>query len=105
MPKTNTGKWSIGLIIAMPLLIWLGISFTDTLYQSTTGGDTILQDIAARPALSLTILAGMGAGIAAFITGLLAIIKKKERSPFVYAATVIGACLILFLIAEIVFPH
>ena len=105
MPKTILGKWSLGLIIAMPILFIIGVSFVDTLYQSVSAGGTIIKDIAARPALALTMLAGMGAGIAAFITGLIAILKKKERTLLVYASTVVGAGLILFLIAEIAFPH
>ena len=33
MPKSNLGKWSLGLIIAMPLLLLIGTSFTTTLYE------------------------------------------------------------------------
>ena len=61
--------WSVVLIVAMPLLFVIGSSFTDTLYQGVQSGRTILGDIVARPALALTMLAGMGAGISAFITG------------------------------------
>jgi hypothetical protein len=105
MPKTNLGKWSIGLIIAMPLLIVIGTSFTDTLYEGVSSGNTILADIVGRPALALTILAGWASGIAAFITGLIAIIKHKERSILVYISSIVGAGFILFLIAEFSFPH
>jgi hypothetical protein len=55
--------------------------------------------------LALTMLAGMVAGISAFITGLLAIIRQKETALLVYVSTVIGALLTLFLAGEIVFPH
>jgi hypothetical protein len=105
MPKTILGKWSLGLIIAMPLLFVTGTSFTNSLYRSVPAGDTILADIASRPALALSMLAGFTSGISAFITGLIAIIKQKERALAVYLATLIGAVLILYLIAEISFPH
>ena len=105
VPRTTLGKWSVGLIIAMPILFILGTSFTNSLYNSIPAGETILADIDARPALALTMLAGMGAGISAFITGLLTISKQKERTLLTYISTVIGALLILFLIGEIVFPH
>ena len=105
LPTTILGKWSIGLIIAMPLLFVLGTSFTNSLYASIAAGDTILADIAARPALTLTMLAGMGSGILAFITGILAIIKQKERAVLVYISSIIGALFILFLAGEILFPH
>jgi len=49
--------------------------------------------------------AGMAAGISGFITGLLAIVKQKEKALLVYISTVIGGLLILYLIAELAFPH
>jgi Na+/melibiose symporter-like transporter len=104
-PKTTLGKWSVSLILAMPILFIIGTSFTNSLYNSIPAGGTILKDIAARPALALTMLAGMVAGISAFITGLLAILRKKENALLVYVATVIGALLMLFLTGEVVFPH
>jgi len=48
---------------------------------------------------------GMVAGISAFITGLLAIIRQKENALMVYVSTVIGALFMLFLTGEIIFPH
>ena len=105
LPKTILGKWSIWLIIAMFTLMILGMSLTDTLYESVSSGDTILQDIAKRPALALSMLAGMAVGITAFIVGLIAILKKKDRAILVFVATVIGALLILFLIGEVLYPH
>jgi hypothetical protein len=104
-PKTTLGKWSVGLIATMPILFIIGTSFTNTLYKSVPAGRTILADIATRPALALTMLAGMVAGISAFIAGLLTIIRQKEKTLLVYISTGIGALLILFLAGEIMFPH
>jgi len=89
----------------MPILFIIGTTFTNSLYRSIPAGDTLLKDIAARPALALTMLAGMVAGISAFITGLLAILRQKDNSLLVYVSTVIGALLLLFLAGEIIFPH
>jgi len=105
MPITALGKWSVMLIVAMPLLFIIGASFTNSLYKSVPAGGTIMADIAARPALALTMLAGMVAGISAFITGLLAIVKQKEFSLLVFISSSIGALLLLFLIGEVLFPH
>lgn len=99
-PQTKAGKWSLGLIIAMPILFVIGTSLANTLYASVPAGGTILKDIVARPALSLTMLIGMAAGILACITGLIAILKEKERSFLVFIAAAIGALLIIFLAAE-----
>ena len=64
-----------------------------------------MDDIAVRPALALSMLAGMLAGILSFVTGLWAIARYKERAVLVYFSSLIGALLVLFLIAEILFPH
>jgi len=105
MPKTNCGKWSVGLIFMMFVLLFVGSSLTNTLYESITAGDTIFADIISRPALALSMLAGFGAGISALVTGLISIIKQKERAVLVFVSTLVGAALTLFLIAEFAFPH
>ena len=104
-PKTILGKFSIGLIVAMPILFIVGTSFTNSLYKTIPVGGTVLADIAERPALALTMLVGMVAGILAFITGLLAIVRQKENALLVYVSTTIGTLLILFLAGELLFPH
>ena len=105
MPITVLGLWSVGASIAMPLLFVIGTSLTNSLYLSVPAGGTIMADIAARPALALTMLAGMGAGILALITGLLAIFRQKEKAVLVYISTLIGALLMLFLAGEILSTH
>jgi hypothetical protein len=105
MPKTWFGKLSIILIVAMPVLFFLGGSFTNLIYRSVPAGNTILEDIAARPALALTMLAGMLCGVLSFVSGLIAIAKQKERATVVYISTIIGALLLVFLLGEFLFPH
>ncbi|MEJ2347984.1 MAG: hypothetical protein P8Y17_02160 [Patescibacteria group bacterium] len=105
IPKSKLGKLSVGLIIAMPILYSIGMSFTDSLYKSVPAGKTILKDIMERPALALTMLSGMITGVSAFFVGLVAITRERERAVLVYVATLIGMLHILFLIGEVVFPH
>lgn len=105
LPKTKLGKWSVGLVVAMPILFRIGSSFTDTLYKSVPAGNTIPIDIIQRPALALTMIAGMACGVSAFVTGLVAIVRKKERAFLVCVSTLIGALFTLFLSAEIIFSH
>jgi len=50
------------------------------------------------------VLAGLS-GIASFFTGLVGIIIYRELSVLVYPAMIIGLCVLLFTVAEIVFPH
>jgi hypothetical protein len=105
LPGTALGTWTVGLIVAMPILFVIGSSLSDSLYESIPAGRTILADVAARPYLALTMLAGMAAGIAAFAVGLLAIFKHRERALLVYLSTVIGGLLTLFLVGELAYPH
>jgi hypothetical protein len=86
-------------------LFIIGASFTNSIYKSIPAGESIMADINERPALALTMLAGMVSGISAFVIGLLAIIRQKENSLLVYVSTIIGALLTLFLTGEIMFPH
>jgi len=104
-PNTASGAWSVVLIVAMPVLFLVGRWLVDAAYPSTPAGDTLLQDIVARPALALSMLAGMGAGVAAFLTGLWALLRVGERALLVVASTAIGALLVAFLVAEVAFPH
>ena len=89
----------------MPILFFVGASFTKSLYESTPAGNSIVEDLTSRPALTLSMLAGMISGVLAFILGSISIKKSKERAALVYITTIIGALLTLFLIAEILFPH
>jgi hypothetical protein len=105
LPKTRLGWWSMGLAIAIPIFFLIGMSFANLLYESVPAGDTILEDVTARPALVIMMLAGMASGISACIVGLIAIIRRKDHALLVYCATLVGVLLVIFLIAEFIFPH
>ena len=50
------------------------------------------------------LLAGIS-GIAAFFTGIVGIIFKRDRSLMVIFATIIGLFVLFFAVAELVYPH
>jgi len=104
LPKTNLGKWSVVLIIAMPILFYIGVSFVD-FYRPIPAGKTILQDIVNRPGVALPMLTGFACGIAAFFTGIIGIIKKKDYSILVFLSSIMGFFMLLWCFAEILFPH
>lgn len=64
------------------------------------GGNTFFDDLSISIPMTLASLSG----IAAFVIGLISIIKAKERSLMVYIAAVIGLLLILFLAGELLGP-
>jgi len=104
LPKTILGKWSVVLIIIMPILFYIGTSSV-SFYESVPAGKTIPEDIVARPGVALPMLAGFISGIAAFFVGIIGIAKKKDRSLFVFLSTTIGFLVLLWCLAEIIFPH
>jgi len=104
VPKSNLGKWSIGLIIIVPILFYIGISFVG-FYESVSAGKTIMHDIIARPGIALSMLMAFFCGIAAFFCGVIGIIRKKDYSVFVFISTILGFFVLLWVIAEILFPH
>jgi hypothetical protein len=98
LPKTPLGKWSVWLIAAFVLLL---VAFQLLVVTGQRGGETFLDN------LLLTIpifLAGI-CGISSLITGLIGIIKSKERSFLVFLATIIGLFVSVFVIGEITIPH
>jgi len=71
-PKTTLGKWSVGLAIAFILSFLLA----EVLYGHNPDSNQV-------PGVILAIIF-VGIGGAAFITGLVSVIKHKERSILVY---------------------
>jgi hypothetical protein len=65
------------------------------------GGDTFF----SRPALAFPMLFAGISAVCAFFTGITCIIRNRERAIFVYISTVIGFIILLWGLAEIIFPH
>ena len=78
LPKTPLGWWSVGLVVANILFFVLS--------QVILGPGP---DYNMALANTLTIVATCIA-VAAFVTGLIGIIKSKERSILVFLTTAIG---------------
>jgi hypothetical protein len=65
------------------------------------GGDTFF----SNPSLAIPILLAGISGIAAFITGLISIVRKKERSIAVYLAVAVGLIVLIVALAQIISPY
>ena len=102
MPKTTLGKWSVALIIAFIVVIVAHqVAFQLLMASGWRGGETFFGALVATVPV---ILAGIS-GISAFVTGLIGIIRTRERSVTVYLAVTIGLLVLLFLLGEVIFPH
>ena len=90
MPKTPLGKWSTGLAVASILffasrLVLIPVEPSDPGYNSVLDFAVIIV---------VAVISG-----AALVTGLISIVKSKERSVVVFVSTAIG---LWFLIVTVV---
>ena len=97
-PRTLPGKWALGLIGAFFIFM---VIFWAVVASGVRGGDTFF----SNPALAIPIsLAGVS-GIAAFVSGLYGIIRRRERSLLVFLASLIGLFVLIFALGEVITPH
>jgi hypothetical protein len=97
-PKTSLGKWSIGLILAFFIFL---IIFFILIELGERGGETIFSNLKLLIPFSLAVISA----IASFFTGIMGIFKKKEKSVLVFLSTILGFLILLWILAEILFPH
>ena len=97
LPTTTLGRWTIGLIISLVSFFLLATATVTLGHQ--TGGDTIT----ANNYIAFPMLIAMGSGIAAFITGLIGILKYKERSVLVLLSTFVGFDVLFFVLGSLLF--
>ena len=97
-PRTFLGNWSLRLIM---LSILFFIVFYSLVASGQTGGDTFF----SNPALAITMLITAILAVSSFFTGIICIIKNKERAILVYISAAIGFFVLLFGLGEIIFPH
>ena len=102
MPKTTLGKWSIGLGIAGFLSF---VAFFIEVALGFRGGDAIdLSDFSQiGPGIPI-MLAGIFL-ISAMMTGIIGIVKYKERNILVFLAAAAGLFVLLLVGGELLFPH
>ena len=103
MPKTRLGKWSavfaaafVAFFLLSPILMLLN--------QQQIGNETTM-DTLLRPFLIVVGLAAMASGLLAFFTGVISLVKYKERSALIYITTFIGLLAVFFLLGEFLVPH
>ena len=85
LPKTVLGKWSVALIV--------------TFFLSLAVFHFCLRGSDAEKLIALGITAV--AGIAAFVTGIIGVIKSKEGAILVFLSTVIGFLVLMFILPGI----
>ena len=97
-PSTFLGNWSVRLFI---FFLLCAIALYSLIAAGQRGGDTFF----SNPALAITMLITGILAVSSFFTGIIGIIKNRERAIFVYISTAIGIFVLLWVLAEIIFPH
>ncbi len=98
VPQKKLGRWTAGLFGAS---ILAGLIFYAFIASGERGGMEFFDNLK----LALAGLTCAGLAIAGFFTGLTAMIKEKDRSVLTILATLIGFLMLLWVGAEIIFPH
>jgi len=97
-PKTHLGKWSIVLIISF--FIFLGLFFI-FVNLGERGGDTFFSNLK----LTIPMLIAGISGVGCFFTGIISVFKNKEKSVLVFLSIILGFLILLWILAEVLFPH
>jgi hypothetical protein len=98
VPKTHGGKWSVGLIVALFAFLAL---LQILIASGQRGGETFF----SNPLLVAPLLLAGVCGVLAFFTGIISIVKSRERSVFAFLATALGFFVLLFILGEIFSSH
>ena len=97
-PTTRLGQRSAWLIFTFAVSL---ASFGILVASGQRGGETFF----SNPILTIPGLIAAAAGISAFFTGLISIVRSKERSISVYLAVGFGLVTLVFVLGEIIYPH
>lgn len=103
--KSITVFGSVPIISFLVVLAGFVISTisANTIYANVSSADTLISDFSTRPLVSIPMMLAGLAALVAVVTGLVAIIKFKEKSLLVWIATIISSLLVLMTVAELIF--
>ncbi|MCK9358120.1 MAG: hypothetical protein M0R22_13395 [Dehalococcoidia bacterium] len=83
VPKTKPGRWSL----------WLGIAFIVLMWAKTQ-----VRFPLPSPAIAVV-------GLLGFVLALVAVFKSKDRSILGLVPILVGALIVFWIAAELMFPH
>ena len=100
IPKSLPGWWSVGFIFLAAILVYLSTVFAQAREFVSPG-----EPLPHRPIVALLMWVSIISGIAAFLSGLFGILKKKDYSVLVILTTLIGLFVLLAFIQQALFPQ
>jgi hypothetical protein len=93
LPRTKLGEWPVGLILIFFILLEI---FRLLVESGERGGEALLGNLK----LAVPVLLAGVAAVAAFFTGLISIIRYKERSLSALLASLVGLFVLIFWLGE-----
>ena len=99
IPKSRLGRYSIFGILLFAVLFILGRSIV--IVKGPFESPSFFNDPIRA---AITIIAALS-GVSSLFTGLIALIKIKERAIPVYISTLLGLFILIFWLGEILSPH
>lgn len=97
VPSTPLGRWSVSLGVLFLLLFLI-----NTTVFMPTGGSMAPWRPIFLPFYGITMMA---VGLAAGVTGTIAVTRSRERSWLVWVPLLVGLFVVVFLLGEILVPH
>ncbi len=98
MPGTRSGRYAVGLTLAFFLFTGLAAL---AVASGQRGGETLFSNMwISGPALT-----GVACALAALVASSIAVIRHGESAWTVNVAGVISFVVMVYVLAEIVFPH
>jgi flagellar biosynthesis protein FliQ len=103
LPTTWLGWWAVRLMVAFAVLFLVGVSLVAAGEKSA--GDAAFDSLWLTVPLTGVGLTAVLAGVLAGVAAAFAIVRRGERSTFVFLPLIVGLLVALFLLGEIVSPH
>ena len=100
LPKSPLGWWSVGLAAAFFLLFVLFQTFA-----ASVRSNPVPNPGPPSPVILVGVVADYTSGIASFVTGLISIIKSKERAILVFSLVAVGLFALIWLLGEVLYPN
>jgi hypothetical protein len=100
MPGTWLGKFSLGLIGGIFFLLILAVNII-ILIQGSRDNNSFFDNLY----ISIPMFFAGISVIGAFFTGLISILKYRERAIFVFLITLFGLLALFFILGEVLVPH
>ncbi len=98
MPSTHLGRvcGGLGAVAVAFFVVFFGL-----VAGGQRGGETFF----SNPWLATAILTAAASAIVAAAVGLTAVFRESERAVVVFVIIALGIAVLLFAVAEVVFPH